>query len=121
MTFPTHAHNNAHNNAQPNATATTTDRTYLIYAINPFRDVVLSAMQWLDRGLSLRNERSELIRDTISALLQLACGLVALLYVEPQPMGRGTKWRRLVPFLETEGRSLKVPSAVSVLSARIPS
>jgi len=99
--------------------AATRRRTYLIYAVNPFRDVVLSAMQWIDPSLALRDERAELIRDTISALLQLACGLVALLYVVPQPMGRGTRWRRLVPFLEAEGRSQKVLTRILVITAMI--
>lgn len=80
--------------------------TYLIYSVNPIRDLILVAIQWQNPSMASRDYQTELYRDIISAVVQLSIGLLVLHKVRKQPIGKGTKWADLIPgYPDTEAVS----------------
>eukprot|EP00439_Symbiodinium_sp_Y106_P077301 s767_g16.t1 len=75
-------------------------RSYLIYAINPFRNVVLVALQEMFPLLSETRVNPEYYRNIASASVQLLCGLAILAFTKPQPIGSGKSWALQVPCLD---------------------
>jgi len=74
--------------------------SYLIYAINPFRNVVLVALQEMFPLLSETRVNPEYYRNIASASVQLLCGLAILAFTKPQPIGSGKSWALQVPCLD---------------------
>ncbi|CAE7223168.1 unnamed protein product [Symbiodinium natans] len=66
--------------------------SYLIYAINPFRNVILVGLQEVFPILSETRPNPEYYRNIASATVQLLCGLAILAFTTPQPIGTGTSW-----------------------------
>lgn len=74
--------------------------SYLIYAINPFRNVLLVMLQAIFPELSERRTNPEYYRNICSASIQLCCGCAIWFFTTPQPIGDGTSWALQMPCLD---------------------
>ena len=89
------------------AFAVTRRVTYLIYAINPIRDLVLASAEYVVPALAARDWNEEMARDILPAWLQHGIGLASLHYIRKQPIGRGTELGKLVPFADSDGPAVR--------------
>ncbi|CAJ1340328.1 unnamed protein product [Effrenium voratum] len=82
--------------------AVTRKPSYLIFAINPWRNVILVGLQGLFPILRETQTNPEYYRNILSASVQLLSGLCILAFTKPQPIGLGTIWQKQVPCFEIE-------------------
>eukprot|EP00434_Breviolum_minutum_P003172 symbB.v1.2.002791.t1/scaffold150.1/size295742/10 len=67
--------------------------SYLVYAINPFRNVVLVAFQLFFPRLRDPETNPEYYRNILSASIQLCTATAIWWCTTPQPIGSGTCWK----------------------------
>lgn len=79
--------------------------SYLVYAINPFRNVVLVAFQLFFPRLRDPETNPEYYRNILSASIQLCTATAIWWCTTPQPIGSGTCWKAEMPCLEKSRRS----------------
>mmetsp|Transcript_37763 Transcript_37763/g.85177 ORF Transcript_37763/g.85177 Transcript_37763/m.85177 type:complete len:366 (+) Transcript_37763:1-1098(+) len=95
--------------------------SYLVYAINPFRNLVLVALQEMFTNLQVEETGPEFWRDIISTVVQLSSALLIKRLVAPKPIGLGTQVTRAMPFASDFAHRLLslIFTAVFVISALV--
>lgn len=75
--------------------------SYLVYAINPFRNVVMILLQTIWPRMKAEETNPEYYRNISSASIQLCSACAIWFLTTPQPIGVGTRWALEMPCLDT--------------------